>query len=56
MPIKKTIKGIIKTFFWLIEEEWKEMDHKVIKIATGLVSFLIAAAFWFFVFRRFFTF
>ena len=59
MPIKKfvkDIKGVSKTFFQLVQEEWEEMDHKLLKIATGIVSFLIAAAFWFFIFRRIFMF
>jgi len=53
MSIKQTIKGTLKVFFRLTKEDWKAMDHKLVRIASLAVGFTVAALFWFFVFRNF---
>ncbi len=47
------IKGVLKIFFNISKEEWNEMDRKLLRIGIGLISFIIAALFWFYVFRAF---
>ena len=49
----ESIKGVLKTFFWLSKEEFDTMDHKMLRIAFGIVGFAVAAAFWYFVFSKF---
>ena len=49
----ESIKGVLKTFFWLTKEEFDSMDHKMARIAFGVIGFAVAAAFWYFVFSRF---
>lgn len=46
------IKKILKETFKELLEDWSETDHKLLKIITGVVSFLIAAFFWFYFFRN----
>ena len=53
MSAWKTVKGVFRTFGWLAKEEWKETDNKFVKIAVGIVSFVIIAGFWYFIFRGF---
>jgi len=53
MSAVKTLRGIWRTFFWLVREEWGEMDHKLLKIVSGAISLVIAVAFWYFLFRGF---
>ena len=48
----KTIRGVLDTFWQLTKEEWYVMDHKLMRIATGVVGFVIAVLFWYFFFRN----
>ena len=48
----QTIKGILKTFWIMTIEDWDEMDHKLLRIAAGVVGFIIMGLFWFFVLRN----
>lgn len=48
----ESIKGILKTFFWLTREELDTMDHKLLRVAFGILGFAVAALFWYFVFSR----
>lgn len=52
MSKAETVKGVLKTFWSMTKEDFVEMDHKVVRIASGLIGFAIAAAFWFFFFRH----
>ena len=52
MQILNAIKGILKLFIKMSIEEFYYMDKKLIKISSGLISFIIAGALWFFVFRH----
>jgi hypothetical protein len=56
MSKMQDIKGILKTFFWLVDEEWQSLDHKLIRIIAGAVGFTIMALFWYFFFRNFLPF
>ncbi|MCD6557765.1 MAG: hypothetical protein J7K31_01885 [Candidatus Aenigmarchaeota archaeon] len=49
----KTARGVYRTFIWLVREEWHETDHKLLKIVSGIISFAISVAFWYFLFRGF---
>ena len=35
----------------LLKEEWIEMDHKLIRIATGVLIFVLSALFWLYFFK-----
>jgi len=48
----QSIKGVLKTFFQMSKEDWSETDHKVLRIASGVIGFAIAAFFWFYFFRN----
>jgi hypothetical protein len=48
----ETLKGIFRVFVQMTREEFYYMDKKLIKIAGGVISFLIAGAIWFFFFRH----
>jgi hypothetical protein len=47
-----TVKGVLKTFLSGVAEDWQEMDHKLMRIAFGAVSFAAAALFWFYFLRH----
>ena len=49
----ESIKGVVKTFFWLTKEELDSMDHKLARIAFGVIGFATAAMVWYFIFSRF---
>ena len=51
-----TIKGIMGTFWKLTKEDWFAMDHKLVRIAAGIIGFAIAGLFWYFVLRNFMPF
>lgn len=53
MGILSDIKGVLKMFVKLSQEEWDELDHKLLRVSTAVISFAIAALFWFYVFRAF---
>ncbi len=46
------VKGTLKTLMWLVGEEWKYLDHKLIKIIAGAITFVIMGLFWFFILRN----
>jgi hypothetical protein len=48
----KIVKGIMTTFWQMAKEDWKLMDHKLIRILMGVVGFVIATLFWYFFFRN----
>ncbi len=56
MPKIQAIKGVMKTFLWLVNEEWGAMDHKLIRIVAGAVGFTLMALFWYFFIRNFLPF
>ena len=45
------LKGLLKTFFWLSREEWKELDHKLFRIGFGIAVFAGMALFWLYFLR-----
>jgi hypothetical protein len=47
----ETLKGFVRTFFWLTGAEWKEMDRKLVRIGVGIVTFAVSALFWLYFFR-----
>jgi len=47
----RSFKGFLKTFFWLSGEEWRELDHKLIRIVLGVIGFVAVALFWLFFLR-----
>lgn len=47
----QTIKGVLKTFWWLTASEWKEMDRRLLRIAVGITTFVASALFWLYFFR-----
>ncbi|MBI2578716.1 MAG: hypothetical protein HYW26_03325 [Candidatus Aenigmarchaeota archaeon] len=53
MGILSDARGIIRMFIRLSQEEWDELDHKLLRISVAVVSFAVAALFWFYVFRAF---
>jgi hypothetical protein len=52
MSKASTIKGVLKTFWSMAVEDWQEMDHKLIRVAFGTVSFVAATLFWFYFLRH----
>ncbi|MBI4154206.1 hypothetical protein HY501_02630 [Candidatus Woesearchaeota archaeon] len=52
MSKTQTVKGILKTFVWLTNEDWNELDHKLYRIAFGAVTFIVAGLFWFYFLRH----
>ena len=53
MGILSDIRGVLKMFVRLSQEEWDELDHKLLRVSAAVISFAIAALFWFYVFRAF---
>lgn len=49
----ESVKGVIKTFLWLMKEELDSTDHKLPRIIFGIIGFTVAALFWYFIFNRF---
>jgi hypothetical protein len=48
----ETFKGVMKTFFQMTKEDFNEMDHKLIRIAVGVVGFVAMTLFWFYFLRN----
>ncbi|MFH0949431.1 MAG: hypothetical protein V1802_03000 [Candidatus Aenigmatarchaeota archaeon] len=46
------IKGTMKTFFDDVKGDFRDMDHKLMRILFGVIGFAIAAAFWYFFLRN----
>jgi len=53
MGLLNDIKGIFKMFFKMSKEEWDEMDNKLLRISAAVITFVVAALFWFYIFRAF---
>ena len=49
-----SLKGFMRTFFWLTREEWQETDRKLYRIAFGVTGFVLSALFWFYFLRHIF--
>jgi hypothetical protein len=47
----ETAKGVMKTFFWLAKEELDSMDHKLFRIALGIIAFIVSSLLWYFLFN-----
>ncbi|MFC2143013.1 hypothetical protein ACFLQN_01295 [Candidatus Aenigmatarchaeota archaeon] len=47
----KTIKGILKVFLGITKEDWSEMDHKLLRISTAIIMFIIVGFFWYYFLR-----
>ena len=47
------MKGVFKTLFWLVREEWAVMEHRLLKIVFGTISFVLMALFWLYFLRGF---
>ena len=45
------IAGVFKMFFWLSKEEWREMEHKIPRLAFGAIAFIAMALFWLYFLR-----
>ncbi len=50
------VKGVFKTFWKMTKEDWRDMDHRLLRIAGGIVSFIIIALLWYYVLRGLFWF
>ena len=46
-----SIKGVMKTFFWLSREDWNGMDHKIPRLVFGGIAFIVMALFWLYFLR-----
>ncbi len=53
MSKMEDVKGVLKTFYELSKEEFDMMDRKLLRIGVGIISFLVAAVFWYFIFNGF---
>ena len=42
-------KGTLRTFAWLVGEEWTAMDHKLLRIIASVLGFVAFGLFWFYV-------
>ncbi|MBI3190260.1 hypothetical protein HYZ41_01000 [archaeon] len=52
MPKIQTALGVMKTLFSISKEEWNDLDHKLIKVTFGVISFVVMALFWFYFIRH----
>lgn len=46
-----TVRGVMKTLFWLTKDEWSGMDHKLFRMIFGVIGFVVMALFWFYFIR-----
>lgn len=51
MPKIEAVKGVLRTFWRMTKEDFMTMDHKLVRIAVGIITFLVMAFVWFYVFR-----
>jgi len=47
----RSLLSFMKMLFIDLKEEWIEMDHKLIRIATGVLIFVLSALFWLYFFK-----
>lgn len=52
MPKIKAIRGVLATFWRMTKEDFMAMDHKLVRIAMGVFSFLLMAFVWYFFLRK----
>ncbi len=52
MPKLATVSGVLKMLWQHTKEDWDEMDHKLLRIAGGVVGFVLMALLWYFFFRN----
>lgn len=52
--LKRNFIGVSRVFFQLIKEDYEEMDHKFIKIITGIIYIAISALLWYLFFSKMF--
>lgn len=43
-----TIKGVFKMFWSMSKEDFREMDHKLLRLGVGVVGLVLIALFWLF--------
>lgn len=46
------IRGVLKTFWDMMLEDWRMTDRKLFRIIAAAISFLIAAIFWLYFFSN----
>jgi len=51
MPKIRSFFEFVKFFFSDVSEEWRDMDHKLVKIAVSAASFIFWAFLWLYFFR-----
>ncbi|MBI2173468.1 MAG: hypothetical protein HYT73_04680 [Candidatus Aenigmarchaeota archaeon] len=44
--------GFLKTLFSISREEFREMDHKLVRIGVSVATFAVMALFWLFFLRN----
>ncbi|MCX6816169.1 MAG: hypothetical protein NT120_04945 [Candidatus Aenigmarchaeota archaeon] len=47
----QSVKGVMKTLFWMTKEDWVEMDKKFYRIVFGVISFILMAFFYLYFLR-----
>lgn len=47
-----SVVGVLRTLVQLTREDFDEMDNKLLRIASGVVGFAIAASIWYMFFRH----
>jgi hypothetical protein len=50
MPKVKSLAGFIGTFWQMFKEDFDAMDHKLLRIAISVGTFIIMALFWLYFF------
>lgn len=40
--------GFLRTFFGISKDEFREMDHKLVRIGVSVTTFVVMALFWMF--------
>ncbi len=49
----RNARGTMKIFFSMLYDDYREMDHKLLKILAGIVYLVISAILWLY-FRKLF--
>ena len=48
----RTVGGILRLFLQQAKEDWDVMDHKLMRIAGGLIGFIVMGLLWYYFFRK----
>ncbi|MDI6722261.1 MAG: hypothetical protein QMD97_01785 [Candidatus Aenigmarchaeota archaeon] len=48
----RSFAGFLRTFFSLSKEEWRDLDHKLLRIGVGVTTFVVMALFWLYFLRN----